>query len=226
MLVNKPIRVLLVDDCETFRFGLRRVLHAAQDITVVGEASNYDEAMKQVESLQPDVMLLDCRMLGGDGTQVAMMVRQHGWQTNMLALSAHDDDEYVRGMLDAGAIGYVLKEESPERIVEAVRAAARGEGWFSPAIAARIATWMQRETTTISQVALTGRERQVVRLLANGWRNKQIAGELVISEATVCFYLRNIYAKIGVQSRTEAAAWAIRNGLTDIEPRISGGSDR
>jgi DNA-binding NarL/FixJ family response regulator len=157
--MSETIHTLLVDDCSVFRLGLQRALKQAPDITIVGEAGDGNQALLQIKSLQPDVTLLDCRLPEMKGTEVAKTVKQRGWLTNILALSTYDDPVYVQGMLEAGAAGYVLKGEAPEKIVEAVRAAARGQNWFSPAIAAQIAAWTRQRQS--KSAALTGRESAV-----------------------------------------------------------------
>lgn len=211
--MNETIRLLLVDDCPTLRTGLRQVFQHTLDVAVVGEAGDSKEALEHSESLHPEVVLLDCQLPGMEGTEVAAAVQRMCLQTKILAFSVYDDDEHVRGMLEAGAIGYLLKDETPARITDAVRAVAQGLGWFSPSIAARIAAWVREETTLSPKVELTEREKEVLRSLAKGLRNKQIAAELGICDVTVRFHLRNIYIRLGVQSRTEAVAWAIRDGL-------------
>jgi Response regulator containing a CheY-like receiver domain and an HTH DNA-binding domain len=210
--MNETIRLLLVDDCPTLRAGLRQVFQHTPDIAVVGEAGDGRGALAHIESLHPEVVLLDCQMPGMEGAEVAAAVQRMCLQTNILAFSAYDDEEHVRGMLEAGAVGYLLKDEVPERVVEAVRAVADGKGWFSPAIARRIAAWVQRGQSGLPK--LTGRELAVLRLLAKGKTNNCIAEELSISERTVRFHLRNINDKIGVHSRTEAVVWAVQHQLT------------
>ena len=121
------IRVLLADDHPALRVGLRVLLDRAPDIEVVGETGDGTETLDRIETLQPDVVVLDCELPGMSGAEVARQVRQRGLQTRVLALSAYADDRYVQGMLEAGAVGYVLKEEAPETIAEAVRAAQRGQ---------------------------------------------------------------------------------------------------
>jgi len=214
-LMTDVIRVLLADDHPTLRVGLRVLLDQAPDIEVVGEADSGQEALAQLEALQPDVVVLDCQLPDLEGPEVAREMRRRGFEVQILALSGYDDDRYVRGMLEADAAGYLLKEEAPEVIVAAVRKAARGEGYFSPPVAAKIAGWARGETSKLDE--LTERELDVLQLLARGWDNHRIAEELAISERTVRFHLRNIYDKLGLKSRTEAAVWAVRQGLGDTE---------
>jgi DNA-binding NarL/FixJ family response regulator len=209
--MNETIRVLLVDDCSVLRMGLRRLFQEVPDIRVVGETGNGNQALLQIKSLQPDVTLLDCRLPEMEGTEVATAVRQGGLVTNILALSAYYEPEYVRGMLEAGVVGYVLKDEAPEKIVEAVRAAACGQEWFSPPIAAQMASWARQRQSNLP--ALTGRETAVLRLLARGKSNKQIADALCLTERTVRFHMRNVCDKIGADSDRAAAVWAIQHGF-------------
>jgi DNA-binding NarL/FixJ family response regulator len=209
--MNETIRVILVDDCPTLRVGVQKLFQQATDIVVVAEAGEGKDALAHIESLRPDVVLLDCQLPGMEGTEVAAAIQKMGLQTNILAFSAYDDEEYVRGMLEAGAIGYLLKTETPERILEAVRAAAQGHGWFSPPIAARIASWTRREQSESPE--FTERELAILRLLTRGKSNKQIADELCLGERTVRFHLRNICDKIGVESDRAAVVWAIQHGF-------------
>jgi len=140
------------------------------------------------------------------GPAVAVAIRQRGLPTRVLALSAHSDEKYVRAMMDAGAIGYILKEEAPGAIVAAVQAAAKGEGWFSPSIARQIAAWAKGGPPR--QPELSEREWAVLRLVARGKTNKEIALALSVAERTVEFHVGNILRKLGLNSRVEAALWA------------------
>ena len=207
------IRVILVDDHPALRMGLRIVLEQAPDVQVVAEAGTGEEALALIHALQPDVAVLDCQLPGLSGAQVAAEIRRLRLSTRVLALSAYTDDAVIQGMVQAGALGYLLKEEAPAAIVDAVRAAARGEGRWSAAVASRLAAWAVRPAASEANADLTSRELEVVRLLARGWDNQRIGQELHISEHTVRFHLRNIREKIGVQTRTEAAVWAVRSGL-------------
>ena len=209
------IRVLLVDDHPALRMGLHIVLEQAPDVHVVAEAGSGQEALALIQTLRPDVAVLDCQLPDMPGSQVAAELRRLGLATRVLALSAYSDDAAIRGMVEAGAVGYLLKEEAPAAIVEAVRAAARGEGRWSAAVASRLAAWAVRPAAGEAGTDLTSRELEVVRWLAQGWDNQRIAQELQISEHTVRFHLRNIRDKIGVQTRTEAAVWAVRRGLAE-----------
>ena len=209
------IRVVLIDDHPALRMGLRIVLEQAPDVQVAAEAGSGQEALALIQALRPEVAVLDCQLPDMPGSQVAAELRRLGLATRVLALSAYSDDAAIRGMVEAGAVGYLLKEEAPAAIVEAVRAAARGEGRWSAAVASRLAAWAVRPAASEAGTDLTSRELEVVRWLAQGWDNQRIAHELQISEHTVRFHLRNIRDKIGVQTRTEAAVWAVRRGLAE-----------
>lgn len=208
------LRVLLVDDHPAVRAGIRNALSKAPDIVVVGEAKDGEQALRLVEEREPDVVLLDCRLSGISGVEVAMQLQKRGLPTRVLALSAYTQDHYVYGMLRAGAAGYLLKEEALETVVEAVWAVARGEEWYSRPVMARVVAWARGETPLPPGVAeLTERELEVLRLLGRGWTNRSIATELFVGEGTVKNHVVSIYAKLNVHSRAEAVAWAWKHGL-------------
>ena len=207
--MSEPIRVLLVDDHPALRVGLRVLLDQADDIEVVGEAGDTEQALNEIAAERPDVVVLDCQLPGGGGAAVAAETTARGWHARVLALSSYADDVYVRGMVDAGAVGYLLKDEAPGIIVAAVRAAARGQTWFSPAIASKIAAWERGELPG----GLTERELEVLRLVADGRSNKQIARQLCITVRTASFHVGNILQKLEAVSRVEAAIWAREHGI-------------
>lgn len=212
--MHPSIRILLVDDHPALRMGLRIMLEQAADIAVVAEAGCGAEALAVASTLSPDVVVLDCQLPDIPGAAVARELRARGWGGAILALSAYTDAAAVRGMMQAGAVGYLAKEEAPTAIVEAVRAAARGEGRWSAAVVSQLASPLA-SSPDAAPVELTERELDVLRLLAQGWENQRIAQFLHISEHTVRFHLRNIFSKIEVQTRTEAAVWALRSGLAE-----------
>jgi len=203
------IRVLLADDHPTTRLGLRVLLERANDVEVVGEAKDGAEALTLIEELRPDVAVLDCKLPGLAGPQVAQEIRRRGLPVRVLALSSYDDERYVRGMLEAGAVGYLLKEEAPETIVAAVRGAMRAEGHFSPPVAKKVSAWARGELPG----GLTKREMEVLALVAEGLSNKEIARTLGVTVWTVNFHTGNILKKLGVASRVEAAVWAKERGI-------------
>ncbi len=207
------IRVLLADDHPALRIGLRVLLEQAPEIKVVAETGNGKDTLAQLETLRPDVVVLDCELPGMEGTAVAAEVRRRELPTRVLALSAHADERYVRGMIDAGALGYLLKEEAPGTIVSAVRAAARGESWFSPSVATKVATWARGDKLSSPIADLNERERALLRLVAAGKTNKEISLALDISDKTVEKYLGDLFVKLKVSSRVEAAVLAVRHGI-------------
>ena len=207
-----PIRVLLVDDHPVVRSGIRGLLEKAIDIEVVGEGANGEEGLRMVKETNPDVLLLDMELPDIPGIQVARQVQLFHPNVKILALSAHDDSVYVRELLESGAAGYLMKEEAPEAIVEAVRGVAHGEqGWVSRRIAAQMASWIQ--TGDSGNMKLTVREYEVLRQVVQGKTNQAIALELSISEKTVEKYLGSIFSKLNVSSRVEAAVFAVKEGL-------------
>lgn len=204
------IRVVLVDDHPLAREGLRNLLDKAIDIEVVGEADNGTAALHLVETLKPDVLVLDMEMPDLSGVEVAQRLKSANASVRVLALSAHNDKAYIVGLLANGAAGYLVKEEMLQTIVEAVRGVARGEqGWLSRQVSAQISSWTQ-ETQNNN---LTPREMEVLALVVEGKTNQEIGLALGISEKTVEKHLVNVFAKLAVSSRVEAAVYAVREGL-------------
>lgn len=204
------IRVFLVDDHPTLRIGLRALLGQALDIVVVGEANNGQEALRQLEILQPDVVVLDYKLSDMEGMELACWIRRRGLPIRVLVLSSYDEDRYLAQMWSAGAMGYLPKEETPWAIVAAVRAAAKGWSLWTPSQLARIERW--REEVEQRWRTLTEREREVLRLMVTGKSNKEIARALGITERTVEFHVGNLLSKLGAGSRVEAVIWAKAHG--------------
>lgn len=204
------IRVVLADDHPLAREGLRNHLNKAVDIEVVGEAGDGAEALRLVKELAPDVLVLDMEMPGLTGVDVAQHLKVAGSPVRLLALSAHDDKEFIMGLLSSGAAGYLVKEEVLQTIVEAVRGVARGErGWLSRRISAKMSTWAEEP----QQTSLTNRETEVLKLVTQGKTNQEIGLALGISEKTVEKHLVGVFTKLNVTSRVEAAVRAVRDGM-------------
>lgn len=209
--MTQTIRVLLADDHPALRAGLQVLLEREPDLAVVGEVGDGSEVLAQVQELRPDVLVLDCRVPGISGPEIAAELRRRSSRTRILALSAYSDEKYVRGMVAGGAIGYLMKDEAPGSIVAAVRATARGEGWFSPSVVSRLASAASYTHSELDD--LTERELSVLRLVAIGRSNKGIARALKVTERTVEFHATNLLNKLGLGSRVEAAVWAKDHGF-------------
>ncbi len=209
-----PIRVLLVDDHPVVRSGIRALLESAVDIKIAGEATTGADALQLIDEAPADVLLLDMELPDISGTQVAQKVRQNHPGLKVLSLSAHDNSVYVRQVLELGAAGYLLKDEAPQAILDAVRGVAQGqEGWVSRGIAAQMAGWLQPGNSQTA--ALTRRELEALRLVVQGRTNQAIAAEMKISEKTVEKHIKAIFDKLMVSSRVEAAVTAVREGLVN-----------
>ncbi|HSB02766.1 MAG TPA: response regulator transcription factor [Anaerolineales bacterium] len=221
--------VVIVDDHPIVRAGMHAILEAEADISVVGEGTKGADALRLVDDLCPDVLALDVQLPDLNGLEVTRRLRAQGRKTAILILTAHNDQEILFGLLESGAIGYVLKDEALETLVSAVRAAARGESWFSPAIASQVmrrAVSSPRLESLEILETLTPREIETLRLLGRGLDNTAIARELVVTKRTVQNHISTIYGKLGVTSRTEAMLYAIRHGLAQVslEENASDGS--
>jgi two-component system, NarL family, response regulator DegU len=204
------IRVLVVDDHPILRQGICDILSHAPDIQVIAETGNGNEALRLSRELKPDVILLDMEIEGMSGNLVAQTLQDEGSPVRVLALSAHDDREYVQMLLQNGAAGYLSKDELPELIMSAVRGVAGGEtGWVSRQILGRFSDWLQADEALEASV-MTIRERQVLSNVVAGKTNLEIGRLLSISDKTVEKHLEAIFRKLNVTSRTEAAVWAAR----------------
>ena len=210
------IRVLIADDHAVVRSGLSLLLHSTPDLLVVGEAADGTEAVELVAALAPDVVLMDLSMPHLDGTQATRRIVASGSPTKVVALTSFCERERIMTTLDAGAVGYVLKDSAPDEIVRAVRAAAAGQSPLDPKVAQVLISARSRGTGGAGD--LTTREREVLGLLAEGWSNKRIADQLGISEATVKAHLTHVFQSLGVSDRTQAALWAQRHGFAVTEP--------
>jgi DNA-binding NarL/FixJ family response regulator len=213
------IRILLVDDQSLFREGLRTLLSVQPDIEVVGEAANGEEAIRLTASLHPSVVLMDLQMPVLDGAAATRRIRAAHPECRVIVLTIFDDDERVFEGLRAGAVGYLLKDAPSGKLVEAIRAAARGESFLQPSVAAKVVAEFARLADHPSArhdplvEPLSDRELDVLRLIADGASNKEIAAQLVIAEGTVKNHITNILGKLGVRDRTQAALKAKEMGI-------------
>ncbi len=205
------ISVVLADDHAMVRLGLEQLLAGADGIEVVGSAADGAQAVEMVLGLHPDVVLMDLQMPGIDGVAATRQIVASGAEAQVVVLTSFSDSERIVAALDAGAIGYLLKDTEPEDLLEGVRAAARGESPLNPRAARQLLT--ARASTPVLTVDLTPREREVLGLVRQGLANKQIARRLGITERTVKAHLTSTFQRIGVSDRTQAALWAERNRL-------------
>jgi DNA-binding NarL/FixJ family response regulator len=208
---GQPVRVLLVDDQALFREALATLLEVRPEIEVVGEAADGAEALDRVAALQPDVVLMDLHMPVLDGIAATRRLRVERPEARVLALTTFDDDEDVFAALRAGAVGYLLKDVSGDRLVEALLAAARGESVLQPSVAARVVARFAELPDDAPPrpqplvVPLSDRELEVLRLLADGGSNREIAAAMFLAEGTVKNHVTNVLAKLGARDRTQAA---------------------
>jgi DNA-binding NarL/FixJ family response regulator len=207
---DETIRVVIVDDHAVLRAGLEQLLSGEPDLEVVGTAASGDEAVDLVRGLRPDVVLMDLQMPGVDGVSATRRIVGEEL-ADVLVLTSYSDAERIVGALDAGAMGYLLKDAEPDEVLRGIRAVARGESPINPRAARELLG--TRRTTGVAASDLTPRESEVLVLVRQGLANKQIARRLGISERTVKAHLTSAFQRIGVVDRTQAALWAERNGL-------------
>lgn len=224
---GEPIRVMLADDHVLVREGTRRLLEAEPDIQVIAEAGDGISAVEQALATRPDVLIIDVAMPGMTGIEATRQIKQQYPKVAVLALTAYDDDQYVLALLNAGAAGFLLKDVRGQELVTAVRAVHRGEAVLQPAIAVRaLRQAVSHRSPTVSMPPLSDREMEVLREAARGLPNKDIARRLNLSVRTIHTHLGNIFAKLGVGSRTEAVLLALRRSwiaLDDTEhPDLAG----
>jgi DNA-binding NarL/FixJ family response regulator len=223
------ISVLIVDDQDLVREGLRMLLEAEPDMSVAGEAGDGDQALAQARRLDPDVILMDVRMPGMNGIEATTRLVQAGSRARVLMLTTFNLDEYVYHALKAGASGFLLKDASRERLTSAVRAAAAGETLLAPAITRRLIEDFCRGPAPGAAAGAAGgrlseRELDVVRLVAQGLSNAEIAARLHLSEATVKSHIARILAKLGLRDRVQVAVFAYEHGI--VRPGRSAPSPR
>ena len=211
------IRVLVVDDHAVVRSGLRRVLEAEEDIEVVAEAGDLRDAVFEARAHKPDVILMDVVMPGGSGIEATPAVLKEARDAKVLMLSMQDDPRYVREAFDAGASGYVMKEAADNEVVDAVRAVAAGQRYLHPTLGARLLAAESEERRRAADDPLSEREREVLRLLALGHTNQEIATMLYVSVRTAETHRAHIMQKLGLTSRAELVRYALGEGMLDKE---------
>jgi two-component system, NarL family, response regulator LiaR len=209
------VTILIVDDHPVVRQGLRTFLDLQEDLLVVGEAETGAEAVAKVQELLPEVVLMDLVMPDVDGIEAARRIRDVSPSTKVIVLTSYADDEKIFPAIKAGAAGYLLKDVEPAELAEGIRRVQRGEGLLHPKIAARVMREVTEEKA--EGEVLTTRELDVLRGLARGLSNKAIAEELVVSEKTVKTHVSNILAKLHLVDRTQAALYAVRERLVELE---------
>lgn len=224
---STPIKVLLVDDQSLIRMGFRMVLESADDIEVVGEAADGDTGMKMVKALKPDVVLMDVRMPNINGIEATAEIVAAYPDVKVLILTTFDLDEYAFGALRAGASGFLLKDAKPEELIAAIRNVAHGDATISPRVTRRMLEMFApmlpgEEESDAEEVdlsllnSLTERETEVLKLIAEGYTNQEIAERLFISMTTVKTHVGNILEKIGAQNRVQAVIFAFQHGLVEV----------
>jgi DNA-binding NarL/FixJ family response regulator len=217
--MSEPVRVLIVDDDDLMRAGLRGVLSSDEGIEVVGDASDGRDAAYRTRLLAPDVILMDVRMSDLDGISATREVLAGHPEVKVVILTTFEEDDYIFGALSAGASGFLLKRTTPEELIAAIHTIAAGDSLLSPSVTSRVIERMARQPApdaardaVLSE--LTPRERDVLALLARGLSNGEIAAELVVEESTVKTHVKRILAKVGARDRVQAVIFAYETGLT------------
>ena len=219
--LERPIRVLLVDDHVVVRKGLRALLDREAGIEVAGEAEDGEQAVRSVERLRPDVILMDLEMPGIGGAEATALITEKFPGSRVVVLTSHTSEEDVFPALKAGALGYLLKHSGPDEVLQAIRRAHRGETVLDPAIARIVLRELHRPAPASSAARtvdpLSERELEVLRLVARGLSNQAIAESLTVGEATVRSHVSSILRKLQLASRTQAALYALREGIARLE---------
>ena len=214
--MTDPVRVVLADDQDLVRGGFRVILESEPGIVVVGEARNGEEAVAAVARLTPDVICVDVQMPGVDGLEATRRIRAAGSPTAVLIVTTFDRDDYLFAALQAGASGFLLKNTTPEKLIEAVRIVARGDALLAPDVTRRVIERFSTGAVPVPPRAvddLTAREHEVLLLVAKGWSNAEIAARLRLGEATVKTHVSRVLLKLGLRDRIQAVVFAHEHGL-------------
>jgi NarL family two-component system response regulator LiaR len=216
---KRRIRVLIADDHPLVRDGVRSLLKTQPDMELVGEAANGVEAVELARELRPDIILLDMVMPKMDGLQALAQIKKDNPEARILVVTSFADDEKVFPAIKGGALGYILKEAPPLMLAQAIRDVSAGELWLHPTIARKVIDEMRQPSEDLPPTPepLTQRELEVLKLIARGLSNQDIAAELVISVATVSYHVSNILSKLHLANRIQAALYALREGLSSLE---------
>jgi DNA-binding NarL/FixJ family response regulator len=210
MVSSKPIRILVVDDHFMVRMGLSASLNVEPDMEVVAEAANGETALESYRQHQPSLVIMDVRLPGSSGAETTAAIVQEFSEARILMLSTHSGEEEVFRSLQAGARGYILKGAMREELLRAIREVYEGRRYVDPVVAPLLAARMQHRS-------LTAREVEILRLVAKGWGNKEIAAALKIAEVTVKLHVSHVLEKLGVRDRTEAATVALQRGIISLD---------
>lgn len=215
--METPIKVVLVDDHEMVRIGLAAVLETEQDIEIVGEAGNGEEGIRLVQEVNPDVVLMDLVMDGMDGIETTRRLTKLMPECKVIVLTSYLDDKKLYPVIEAGAFSYLLKTSRASEITEAIRAAKQGQPILESRVATKMMNRLRQPQKTNAHDELTDREMEVLRLIAQGKSNQEVADTLFIGVKTVKSHVTNVLAKLEVDDRTQAAIYAIKHGLVDVD---------
>ncbi|NMA01385.1 MAG: response regulator transcription factor [Clostridia bacterium] len=214
------IKVVIADDHALLREGLAKILSLESNFLIVGEANCGDEAIALTRTLKPDVVLMDINMPGLNGIEATKIIKEEMPQVGIIALTIHEDEEYIFELVRAGVSGYILKDIQPEQLIKAIKDVAEGKTAIQPNITAKLLgefnRLSDRKTNMFSCDQLTARELEVIKLIAQGMPNKEIASTLYISEKTVKNHITNIFRKLNVEDRTQAALFALKNKIVEL----------
>ena len=219
MTDTSPIRILIADDHAVVREGLRSFIQIKPDMEVVGEAADGVEVVEKARELEPDVILVDIVMPRQDGIAAIKQIREEGCPARMLVITSFAEDDHIFPAIRAGALGYLLKDSKPQELIEAIRTVHRGESSLHPTIARKLIDELSQEPDLPpTEGPLTFRELTVLRLIAQGHSNREIGEQIHLSERTVGKYASNILDKLHLANRTQAALYALRKGIANLEP--------